>query len=136
MFFLFFTPRMYDFYGPVVPDIKTILFLFYSIDLLLQSHVQQCGFGFVRCGNQCGTFVYRADLKHHMDYECSRRTTKCKFCNNDISHDQDEVIVTDTHACMHACAYIYHYEHSHALTHAHTHTRKVFCYACMARSQN
>ena len=63
----------------------------YDIYVSSQSHELQCEFMFVRCANNCGTFVYRADLAHHMTYDCSRRTVKCKFCHNDVLYNKEEV---------------------------------------------
>ena len=58
------------------------------------SHLTECLFVEVVCGNQCGKAVIRKDLKHHINTECPNRKVKCVYCQEVGMHKD---ITTDTH---------------------------------------
>ena len=51
-----------------------------------------CLFENVSCSEGCGTFVLRRNLQSHIDNECRLRTSFCKFCHQEGTH---EFITTD-----------------------------------------
>ena len=51
-----------------------------------------CLFEYVSCSEGCGTFVLRRNLQSHIDNECRLRTSFCKFCHQEGTH---EYITTD-----------------------------------------
>ena len=57
----------------------------------LEEHLQSCDYVMVQCTNECYVdyepcMVIKKDLSYHLANECSKRQSKCQFCNKKGTH--------------------------------------------------
>ncbi|XP_076334085.1 TNF receptor-associated factor 4-like isoform X2 [Tachypleus tridentatus] len=48
-------------------------------------YLNTCKYDAIPCTNQCAAMILRLLMEDHLFYTCSKRRTRCKFCNREYS---------------------------------------------------